>query len=219
MILRQTQNDCVKHGRIRLASQPHKAILFDKSGREPTDLHLSIKSIMNHSENSAVPSDWKGDPIPEFGRLLGIDPGQRRIGLAVCTPERTISSPLFTHTRNTPAADAAMLRTVVEDYSIVGVIIGLPLHMGGEEGTQAHLAREFGKWVKREVPLPVAFWDERCSSAAADTLMFAAELGQTQRKSKRDMLAAQVILQSYIDAHTSKVEEPPSPIHDPLTED
>ncbi len=151
---------------------------------------------------------WTGDRLPDWGRLLAIDYGSRRLGLAVSTPERTMASPLCNYTRQTPATDAAMLRANVEDYSIVGIVVGLPLHMGGEEGTQAHRARQFGGWVKKVLQLPVTFWDERCSSATADTLMFAAELGSSQRKAKRDMLAAQVILQSYLNAHHTESRSP-----------
>lgn len=139
------------------------------------------------------------DELPAFGRLLAIDFGTRRLGLALSTPEQNLSTPLEVWIRRDPAGDAQRLRQVIDEYHVRGIVIGLPLHTGGEEGQSARRAREFGQWVRRTLALPVVFWDERCSSAAADDWMLEAGLTRDQRRARRDMLAAHVILQSYLE--------------------
>lgn len=140
-----------------------------------------------------------GDRLPAFGRLLGIDYGTRRLGLAISTPEQNLSTPLETVPRASLQRDAARLREVVSENRIAGVVVGLPLHMGGEEGQSARKAREFGQWVRDTLSLPVAYWDERCSSAAADDWMTMGGVPSHRRRELRDKLAAHVILQSYLE--------------------
>ncbi len=97
-------------------------------------------------------------------RLLGIDPGKVRLGLAVSDPDRRIASPLATYTRRDLEQDARYLRGVIETEEIGQLVIGLPVHLSGREGEQAQLARAFGAWLGRLTALPCVFWDERFSS-------------------------------------------------------
>jgi putative Holliday junction resolvase len=138
--------------------------------------------------------------VPAEGALLGIDYGSKRLGFAVCDREQTIASPVENYDRQTPAVDAKALHRLIEDYRIVGLIVGLPVHMSGEEGTQAREARQFGEWAAEETGLPLQFWDERFSSHAADAALFQGELTNKKHKARRDMLAARAILQSFLDA-------------------
>jgi putative Holliday junction resolvase len=144
------------------------------------------------------PSD--DDDLPREGRLLGIDFGTRRLGFAVSTPEQSLSTPLETWVRQGAAADARRLRELVEDYRLAGFVVGLPLHMSGEEGESARHAREFGRWLRTTLHMPVTYWDERCSSAAADDWMLEADLSRQKRRGLRDKLAAHVILDGYLTA-------------------
>ena len=165
---------------------------------------------------------WRGDDVPGEGRLLGIDYGEKRLGFALSTPEQNLSTPLETWTRRGESVDARRLREIGEEYCVKGIVVGLPLHSWGDEGTSAHRAREFGKWVKETLRLPVTFWDERCSSAAADDWMMAANLSRDQRRARRDMLAAHVILQSFLDrrrALLSGDDAPGSDEHDESAEE
>lgn len=141
-----------------------------------------------------------GRAVPAEGALLGIDYGSKRLGFAVCDREQTIASPVENYQRQTPAVDARSLRRLIEDYRIVGLIVGLPVHMSGEEGAQAREARQFGEWAAEETGLPLQFWDERFSSHAADAALFQGELTKKKHKDRRDMLAARAILQSFLDA-------------------
>lgn len=134
------------------------------------------------------------------GRLLGLDPGTVRVGLAISDPDRLVASPLETYTVRGPAADAAYFAKLVAAERVVGLVVGLPLHTGGEEGIKAKEARAFGAWLAGATGLPVVWWDERCTTAAAEDFLRAAKLNPKQRKERRDRVAAQLILQGYLDA-------------------
>lgn len=134
------------------------------------------------------------------GRLLGIDFGTVRVGLAVSDPDRIIASPLDTLTRGGDAADAAYFTRVVAAEKVVGLVVGLPLHTRGNEGTKAAEARDYGAWLGSVTGLPVVFWDERFTTALADDAFREAKLGHKKRKERRDRVAAVLILQGYLDA-------------------
>ncbi len=138
--------------------------------------------------------------FPSAGPLLGLDYGTRRIGLAVSTPEQNLASPLENYTLRSESLDTKFLREVVADYRIVGLVVGLPVHMSGDEGEKAAEARAFGAWVSGLTGLPVEFRDERCTTSAAEHLLREAGLSRQQRKSRLDKLAAQIMLQAYLDA-------------------
>ncbi len=134
-------------------------------------------------------------------RYLGIDHGSKRIGLAVGDSSTAIASPLATIAARGRAADD--VRTIVEsisDYDIDTFVVGLPLNMDGTEGPQAKLTRRFGDELGRETGIPVQYWDERLSTNTARELMIPAELTRKKRKNRLDRVAAQVILQSFLDA-------------------
>jgi putative holliday junction resolvase len=145
--------------------------------------------------------------FPEQGRLLGLDYGTRRIGLALSNPEQTIASPLENYTRRDKLQDERHLRKVVEDYRVVGVVVGLPVHMSGDEGQKAREARTFGEWAAATVRLPIRFYDERFTTSLDEDYLLGADLTRKQRQARRDMLAAQILLQSYLDSQ--RREEPP----------
>lgn len=134
------------------------------------------------------------------GRLLGVDTGTVRVGLAVCDADRTLASPLETYTRKSPDKDAAFFTRLCQQESITGIVVGLPVHMNGDEGVKAKEARAYGAWLAGVTGLPVAYHDERCTTAAAEEMLWAAGLTHKQRKERRDKLAAMLILQAYLDA-------------------
>jgi putative Holliday junction resolvase len=134
------------------------------------------------------------------GRLLGVDTGTVRVGLAVCDADRTLASPLETYTRKSPDKDAAFFTRLCQQESITGIVVGLPVHMNGDEGVKAKEAREYGAWLTSVTGLPVVYHDERCTTAAAEEMLWAAGLTHKQRKERRDKLAAMLILQAYLDA-------------------
>jgi putative Holliday junction resolvase len=133
-------------------------------------------------------------------RLLGVDFGTVRVGLAVCDADRIIASPLEVRERRGPEADAAYFRALIEREQIGGIIVGLPLHTSGREGVKAEEARAFGKWLADVSGLPVVFADERFSTAFAESALWAAGLTHKKRKQRRDAVAAQVMLQAFLEA-------------------
>jgi putative Holliday junction resolvase len=134
------------------------------------------------------------------GRLLGVDYGQVRIGLAVCDPDRKIAFPLTTRERQGAERDAAYFQALVKEEAIAGLVVGLPLHTDGREGAKAVEARAFGAWLAEATGLPVVYWDERFTTVEAEAALWAAGLTHRRRKDRRDRVAAQILLQTYLDA-------------------
>jgi putative Holliday junction resolvase len=137
-------------------------------------------------------------------RFLGIDYGTKRIGLAVSDPEATMASPLTTvQSRGDVAQDVVGLAAVVQEYEIDELVVGLPLNMDGTEGKQAKITRAFGEALNRQTDLPVHYCDERLSSFTAEELLRPAELTRKKKKARLDRVAAQVMLQAFLDARST----------------
>jgi putative holliday junction resolvase len=154
-----------------------------------------------------------------MARILGIDFGLRRIGAAISDPRRSIATPLEVYERQSSEQDARHYRKVVQDDEIDRVVVGLPLHTGGGESDLSRQARGWGVWLARETKRPVVFFDERYTSIEADEILRSAGLSPRERKSKRDMLAAQILLQHYLDAGCPDVEARPTSLDDAVDRD
>lgn len=139
-------------------------------------------------------------PLPTEGRLAGIDYGTVRVGVAICDPSQSISSPYENYTRQDLRGDAAFFRELVEEETLVGFVVGLPIHLSGDESEKSIEARAFGEWLTKITERPVAFNDERYTSVDAEAHMMAANLTKKKRKARLDMLAAQMILRSYLES-------------------
>ncbi len=137
--------------------------------------------------------------VPEKGVLLGLDYGTKRIGVAVSTTDQSIASPLENYTRRSEKADAQFLKAVADEYQAVGIVVGLPVHMSGDEGGKATEARAFGVWVGEATGRPVCYWDERHSSAVAEAALMQTDMTPKKRKARLDMLAAQVMLRNFLE--------------------
>ncbi len=133
-------------------------------------------------------------------RLLGVDYGTKRIGLAISDAKRGMAFPLATHERRGEAQDARDLRQLVLEEEVGGIVLGLPVRTTGTEGRKAAEARAFGAWLERTTGVKVVFWDERFTTTDAEQLLQAAGLTSKRRKARLDMVAAQIMLQSYLDA-------------------
>jgi putative Holliday junction resolvase len=133
-------------------------------------------------------------------RILAIDPGKARLGLAISDPERRIASPLTTWKCRDRVQDGRFLQTVIADEQVGLLVIGLPIHLSGKEGTQARSAREFGAWLANLTGVPCVFYDERFTTREAEGHLWDAGLTHKQRKARRDRVAAQILLQAYLDA-------------------
>jgi putative Holliday junction resolvase len=149
--------------------------------------------------------------VSEPRRLLGIDYGTKRVGLAVSDADRVIASPLTTYERRGAEQDAAYFRRVIDEEEIGGLVLGLPVHLNGTEGQKAREVRAFAQWLHKATGLPPCFWDERFTTVEAENHLLAAGLTNKRRKERRDRLAAQILLQTYLDAGCP-AEEAPRPL-------
>jgi len=165
-------------------------------------MRMAVDGARRVSNNRSMMSPTAASFHPDFpttGALLGVDHGTRRLGLAVSNSDQTIAAPLETRPLRNPAQDLKYLREVINDYRIVGIVVGLPIRLNGEEGDQARLVRRFGEDLRQKLGLPVDYCDERFSSMEAEVLMWSQGISPTRKKEQLDRLAAQVILQSYLD--------------------
>jgi putative holliday junction resolvase len=138
--------------------------------------------------------------VPPHGALLGVDFGTKRLGIAVSNADQTIAVPVETWIVRSPQQDLKRLRELIEDYRVVGLVVGLPVRMSGAEGDQAAVVRRFGEWIAENTHLPIAYWDERHTSNEAEVLLWAQGISPSKSKARLDRLAAQIILQAFLDA-------------------
>lgn len=137
-------------------------------------------------------------------RILGLDIGERRIGVAVSDPTGTVATPLIVLDARTLTRDAAPLRRLVDDYRPDLFVVGLPLTLAGEEGPQAASVKVTVRRLIEPLGIPVAYHDERLSSTAANRAMAAAGADERARRGSVDMVAASLLLQGYLDGDRMK---------------
>jgi putative Holliday junction resolvase len=137
--------------------------------------------------------------LPATGALLGLDLGTRTIGVAVSDAGRRIASPLKVIRRSKFTADAASLLAIAAEHEISGIVLGLPLNMDGSEGPRAQATRAFARNLMQRTPLPIAFWDERLSTAAVTRTLIEADRSRARRAELVDKMAAAYILQGALD--------------------
>ena len=130
-------------------------------------------------------------------RLLGLDIGGRRIGVAISDEMGMIASPIAMIERQTDVV--GRLRDLVREYGAARLIAGLPVGLSGREGPQAAEVREYTDALATEVGLPLEYWDERLSTSIAEQSLIAQGTRRNKRKQQVDAVAASVILQSYLD--------------------
>ena len=135
-----------------------------------------------------------------FQRFLGIDYGTKRIGLAIGDDIARIASPVaMVAARGSMVDHAKAVLAEAQEYELDAFVVGLPVNMDDSEGAQAKLTRQFGEILAKASGKPVHFFDERLSSHAARELLHPAELSRGKRKARLDAVAAQVILQSFLE--------------------
>ncbi len=137
------------------------------------------------------------------GRVLAFDYGHRRIGVAVSDEGRRLATPLTTIEERDPAKALAGAVALIAREAPTQLVVGLPLNMDGTEGPIARAARDFALALERRCEVPHAMWDERLSSYEADVLMSGSGLTRKKKKARRDSLAAQRILTSWLEAHSA----------------
>jgi len=132
-------------------------------------------------------------------RIMGLDLGTRRIGIAVSDELGMTAQPVTTLRRRTAAADLAQLKNLAEAHQVEKWVVGLPLHMNGTEGPEAARARQFGAALESASGRPVEFFDERLSTRSAERVLLEADMSRKKRRQLIDRLSAVIILQGWLD--------------------
>jgi putative Holliday junction resolvase len=136
------------------------------------------------------------------GRILAIDHGTRRMGLAVTDPLGITAQGIDTLQRKNKRADFGRLERIIREYQIKEIVLGNPLRMSGQEGTQSQKVAEFAEELRQRFQLPVQLWDERLTSAEANRLLRDAEVSTQKRVQAVDRMAAVLILQSFMQSRS-----------------
>ena len=137
--------------------------------------------------------------IGKKSRLLGIDPGKNRLGLAISDEDKLVSTPLKTIIKKNNSNFINEIKEIVEENNIRGVVIGNPVNMDGSSGPSAQSANDFAKYISNNISVPVTMWDERLSSAGAFNLSSNLDINVSKKVKKLDENAASFILQGAID--------------------
>jgi putative Holliday junction resolvase len=138
---------------------------------------------------------------PATGRVLALDLGDARIGVAISDPDRRLAVPVGTIHVGQPPGELKAVAALVAEHDATVLVIGLPRSMSGEEGARAALAREFGGALEAVVEVPIEFQDERLSTVEAERALRDAGVTGRERRRVVDRSAATVILQAWLDAH------------------
>jgi putative holliday junction resolvase len=136
-------------------------------------------------------------------RILALDHGTKRIGVALSDELGWTAQPLETYERRTLERDVAHIQDLVQTHEVGQVLLGLPLRLNGEEGPAVQAVHQFLECLADALPVPVVTWDERMTTKAAEELLIAADMSRKKRKGVVDRVAAAILLQSYLEAHPS----------------
>jgi putative Holliday junction resolvase len=139
-------------------------------------------------------------------RILALDLGTRRIGLAISDELGWTAHGLPTVERVSSKKDFARLREVVEKYQVRKLIVGLPRNMNGSLGPQANFVLDFIEQLKNKLKLDVIPWDERLTTQAAERVLIEADMSRAKRRKKVDLVAAVLILQGYLDSRQGLIQ-------------
>jgi putative Holliday junction resolvase len=141
--------------------------------------------------------------LPKTGTLIGLDLGTKTIGIAISDTTQMIASPVETIARNKFKVDAERLLTLIAEYNVVGIVLGLPKNMDGTEGPRCQATRAFAKNMETLTEVPIVFWDERLSTAAVERTLLDADASRKRRGEVIDKMAASYILQGFLDSRRS----------------
>jgi len=146
-------------------------------------------------------------------RALALDVGSKTIGVAISDEGRLIATACNTWARRGHVDDAREIGRVVQERAVTHVVVGLPLELDGREGRRARLVRQFMAVLRTQLdthgaPIAMSAWDERFSTAAAERTLLEADMSRARRKAHIDAMAAQFILQGWLDAQSRDQTEP-----------
>jgi putative Holliday junction resolvase len=131
--------------------------------------------------------------------ILGLDVGEKRIGVAISDPQGLLAHPLTVVQREGNAAELEAITSLVQGHKVERIVVGLPQSLDGSLGWEAERVQAFSEMLSRKLGIPVESWDERLSTVAAERLLREGGVRRDRRKSRRDAIAASFILQGYLD--------------------
>jgi putative Holliday junction resolvase len=133
-------------------------------------------------------------------RVLGLDVGEKTIGVAISDPLGFTAQGIKTISRKSKKSDIEELKQICVEYGVDTIVVGLPKNMNGTMGPQGEKMMNFSEFIKENINVPIKLWDERLTTVAAHKAMLEADLSRTKRKKIVDKLAATYILQGYLDS-------------------
>jgi putative Holliday junction resolvase len=134
-------------------------------------------------------------------RAIGLDVGDKTVGIALSDPLGYTAQGLPTLERTKWSEDLGHLVALVQEQGVTQLVVGLPLNMNGSEGPRAAVSRKLGEALAKQTGLPVDYWDERLTTVAAQRVLLEADVSRKKRRQVIDKLAAQLILQGWLEAH------------------
>lgn len=155
--------------------------------------------MVSSSSYQIVDVEYFGSLLPAGARLMGLDLGTKTIGIAVSDAGLSLASPRPVIKRKKFTLDVAQLNNIISAEDIGGLVLGLPLNMDGSEGPRAQATRAFVRNLKGKIELPIAFWDERLSTVAAERSLLEQDVSRAKRAERIDSAAASFILQGALD--------------------
>lgn len=136
-------------------------------------------------------------------RILALDPGSKRIGVALSDELGWIAQPLETYERRSIEADVAHIQQLVRRHDVGRVVMGLPLQLDGQVGVQAEAVQRMIETLQRALSIPVIAWDERLTTKSAEQMLIEADVSRKKRKGAVDRVAAALLLQNYLESCSS----------------
>ena len=139
-------------------------------------------------------------------RVLALDVGERRIGVALSDPTATLATPLTTLVRGEEPWDGAAVLRLIDEHGVEEIVVGLPIEMSGRLGPQARIVADFSRLLAERTSVPIRSVDERLSSVQAERLLRDAGVEPSRDKARVDAAAAAVILQAYLDSKRASTD-------------
>lgn len=152
-------------------------------------------------------SDFAAE-LSRDGRLLGIDLGEKTIGLALSDTGHVIATGLETLKRGKFNCDAKQLKMRIDEHKVVGIVLGYPVQLDGKPGPRCQSIAQFARNLHKDIDLPFLLWDERLSTLAVNRMLLQGDLSRARRAELVDKLAASYILQGALDALGSIADQP-----------
>lgn len=201
---------CGFHSGFRGAAVHRSAASRFTSRKQPESLRALSSAGTRLSFTLFIIALVKSSPS-QSARVLGLDVGTRRIGMAVSDPLGITAQGIETLQRRNKRHDLAALESVIRQYDVQEIVVGLPLRMSGQEGTQSGKIQAFAEDLRKRFHLPIHLWDERLTSVEANRLLRETDLSIEKRAKAVDRMAAILILQAWMEHKRCSPAQVPAP--------